>query len=97
MSIQEFAKYACYLISPLIIIALVGSSLFYIEFFGFAMDAMNDILAERGGIGDRFEIDWNTPLISDIYAKNNNESCDGVDEPAIHMPWFGYKHWCLSY
>ena len=46
--------------------------------------------------GDKFLIDWNTPLISDIYVKGKKESCDGFDDPIINIPWFGYHHMCAS-
>lgn len=55
-------------------------------FSSLARQSMDDFSITTG---DRFLIDWNTPLFSDIYARGKNETCDGVDEPVIHMPWFG--------
>lgn len=46
--------------------------------------------------GDKFAIDWSTPLISDVYARNQNEQCDDGDDPAIYYPWFGANHMCYD-
>ena len=71
--------YCC--IFPTIIISAI-----YLGFYSNALQSLNDFSITTG---DRFLIDWNTPLFSDIYARGKNETCDGVDEPVIHMPWFG--------
>ena len=46
--------------------------------------------------GDKITIDWNTPLISDIYVKESYEPCDLGDDPAIFYPWFGSNHMCID-
>ena len=66
---------------PIIVICAICMS-----FTSLARQSMDDFSTTTG---DRFLIDWNTPLFSDIYARGKNETCDGVDEPVIHMPWFG--------
>ena len=73
---------------PVIIISTI-----YMGYYSAALQSLNDFSITTG---DKFLIDWNTPLISDIYVKGKKEKCDGADEPVIHMPWFGQNHMCIS-
>ena len=68
-------------------------SVFYVNYYFTALQSLNDFPITTG---DKFLIDWNTPLISDIYVKDKKDRCDGTDEPVIHMPWFGQNHMCIS-
>ena len=68
-------------------------SVMYMGSYSAALQSMNDFSITTG---DKFLIDWNTPLISDIYVKDKKDRCDGTDEPVIHMPWFGQNHMCIS-
>lgn len=46
--------------------------------------------------GDKFLVDWSTPLISDIYVKDQYEPCNDGDDPVIYFPWFGAQHMCVD-
>ena len=46
--------------------------------------------------GDKFLVDWSTPLISEVYVKDKSEPCNDGDDPAIYFPWFGAQHMCVD-
>ena len=68
-------------------------SVMYLGSYSDALESLNNFSITTG---DKFLIDWNTPLISDIYVKDKKDRCDGTDEPIVHMPWFGQNHMCIS-
>ena len=46
--------------------------------------------------GDKFLVDWSTPLISEVYDKDKSEPCNDGDDPVIYFPWFGAQHMCVD-
>ena len=79
--------------------ACTCSSLFGILFGIYAtsfvkvLDTINDFSISTG---DKITIDWNKPLISDIYFVDAEDQCEGIDQPILTMPWFGLHHVCAS-
>ena len=41
-----------------------------------------------------FSQSWSQPLITDIYAVDDNGSCDSDDEPVVEYTWTGTKPMC---
>ena len=83
-------SFGCCCTIPMIVISGI-----YLGVYGSALTSLNDF-SHLHLTGDKFEIDWNNPLISDIYVKGKKEKCNGIDQPVIHLPWFGYNHMCVS-
>lgn len=55
-----------------------------------------DISYEGQSAIDQSIADWSTPFISEIYAVDKEEPCEGIDEPAIKMLWNGTLDMCVT-